>query len=123
MLHKRLHARYRGLAVFDYSNTREYTKIRIEGARKNEREALQRLLNPSNGRHPFKSLVRFKCPSLYSIAAVVPVIGGILMGLIGIWLVRQSLNRPGRYRVPLLYAVTQEASFDTHQNIPFTFLL
>jgi hypothetical protein len=89
-------ARSKRKKLFNYDKTRKYTYIRIAGADKKQCEALQSLLDPKKRQHPLESMLRHcQFPTVYSLASLVPVVGGLLMALVGTMLVYRCLSRPG----------------------------
>lgn len=89
-------ARCKRKKLFNYDKTRKCTYIRIAGADKKQCEALQSLLYPRKRQHPLQRMLRHcQCLTLYSLASLVPVVGGLLMALVGAMLVYRCLSRPG----------------------------
>ena len=96
ILIKCFRARSKRKKLFNYDKTRKYTYIRIAGADKKQCEALQSLLDPKKRQHPLESMLRHcQFPTVYSLASLVPVVGGLLMALVGAMLVYRCLSRPG----------------------------
>lgn len=89
-------ARCRRKKLFSYAKARKCTYIRMEGADKRQCEALQSLLDPRKRQHPLQTMLRHcQCPTIYSLVSLVPVVGGLLMALVGTILVYRCLSRPG----------------------------
>jgi hypothetical protein len=85
--------------LFNYRKTRRYTCIRIEHADKKQCEALESLLDPRKRQYPLYTMLRnCQLPTLYSLVSLVPVIGGLLMALVGTALVYRCLSQPGGSR-------------------------